>query len=81
MITTLTLHKSMDPYTALKDFANLLSLLKDALDQSQSMSNGEALTLSADAVAGCASLLESIIDGLHRIADTGGCDCQNEEGT
>jgi hypothetical protein len=80
MVPTLTLDKSRDAFTALKDFANLLTFVKDAFAQSQSMSNGEELRLSAEAVAGCIHLLEAIIDGLHYVADTDGCDCQNKRG-
>ena len=82
MMPTWTLHEKRDGYTALMDVANMLSFIKETFDQSRAMDNGEDLTFSAQAVAGCAILLESIIDGIHKVAETDrcGCACHTEKG-
>jgi hypothetical protein len=75
MITTLTLEQSRDEYTALKDLADILTFVYQSLDQSEARRCGMELELSATAVAGCVTLLESIVAGLHQIAERTECPC------
>jgi hypothetical protein len=80
MSTTLVVNERKDAFTVLKDFCNMLMLmfLKDTLAQEGALQNGEALTLSGQAVCGLAELLETIADGLNDLADDvhRQCTCQ-----